>query len=55
VPIAEIGAEYRSVNRDRAEKAALILATNLLFSEGALDSECGAYSKALVDRINGLA
>jgi DNA replication protein DnaC len=56
VPIAEIGAEYLfQVIADRAEKAAVILTTNLPFSEWTKVIPNVRLCKALVDRITDQA
>jgi len=56
VPIAEIGAEYLfQVVADRAEKAAVILTTNLPFSEWTKVIPNARLCKALVDRITDQA
>lgn len=56
VPIAEIGAEYLfQVIADRAEKAAVILTTNLPFSEWTKVIPNARLCKALVDRITDQA
>jgi DNA replication protein DnaC len=52
VPMAEVGAEYLfQVIADRAEKAAVILTTNLPFSEWTKVIPNARLCKALVDRI----
>jgi len=56
VPLAEIGAEYLfQVIADRAEKAAVILTTNLPFSEWTKVIPNARLCKALVDRITDQA
>ena len=56
VPMAEIGAEYLfQVIADRAEKAAVILTTNLPFSEWTKVIPNARLCKALVDRITDQA
>ena len=56
VPMAEIGAEYLSqVMADRAEKAAVLLTTNLPFSEWTKVIPNTRLCKALVDRITDQA
>lgn len=56
VPIAEIGAEYLfQVIADRAEKAAVILTTNLPFSEWTKVIPNTRLCKALIDRITDQA
>ncbi len=52
VPTAEVGAEYLfQVIADRAEKAAVILTTNLPFSEWTKVIPNTRLCKALIDRI----
>ncbi len=56
VPMAEVGAEYLfQVIADRAEKAAVILTTNLPFSEWTKVIPNTRLCKALVDRITDQA
>jgi len=56
VPVAEVGAEYLfQVVADRAEKAAVILTTNLPFSEWTKVIPNARLCKALVDRITDQA
>lgn len=56
VPLAEIGAEYLfQVIADRAEKSAVILTTNLPFSEWTKVIPNARLCKALVDRITDQA
>jgi DNA replication protein DnaC len=56
VPVAEIGAEYLfQVIADRAEKAAVILTTNLPFSEWTKVIPNTRLCKALIDRITDQA
>ena len=56
VPMAEVGAEYLfQVIADRAEKAAVILTTNLPFSEWTKVIPNARLCKALVDRITDQA
>lgn len=56
VPVAEVGAEYLfQVVADRAEKAAVILTTNLPFSEWAKVIPNARLCKARIDRITDQA
>lgn len=54
VPMADIGAEFLfQVIAERAEKAAVILTTNLPFSEWTQVIPNARLCKALLDRIHG--
>ena len=56
VPLADIGAEFLfQIIADRAEKAALILTTNLPFSEWTQVIPNARLCKALLDRITDRA
>jgi DNA replication protein DnaC len=56
VPMAEVGAEYLfQVIADRAEKATVLLTTNLPFSEWTKDIPNTRLCKALIDRITDQA
>jgi DNA replication protein DnaC len=56
VPLAEVGAEFLfQVIAERAEKTAVIVATNLPFSEWTSVNPNARLCKALIDRIPGYA
>ena len=56
VPLADIGAEFLfPVIAERAEKAAVILTTNLPFSEWTQDIPNARLRKALLDRVTDRA